>query len=274
MARAKLLIVTKQTSSKTLRLRGRLRGQVALITGASRGLGRNAALHLAAQGIDIIGTYHSKADQIKNTIREIEESGGRAAMLRLDISDTSTFPTFASEVTQTLKAVFGGAYFDYLINNAGFGIHAGIAETTEEDFDRLMKVHLKGPFFLTQRLLPLIKDGGRIINISTGLTRFTLPGSAAYASMKGGVEVWTRYLAKELGSRGICVNTVAPGAVETDFGGGVVRDNPEINKRIAASIALGRTGLPDDIGSAIAALLSDGGWINGQRIEVSGGQNL
>jgi hypothetical protein len=248
--------------------------KIALVTGSSRGLGKSMVLHLAAQGIDIVGTYHSKADEAQAVVREIEGHGRKAAMLPLNVGDSSTFAAFAADVAKTLKDAFGSERFDFLVNNAGIGIHAGVAETTEEQFDRLVNIQLKGPFFLTQKLLPLLADNGRIVNISTGLTRFSLPGFAAYAAMKGGIEVWTRYLAKELGARGIRANCIAPGAIETDFGGGAVRDNPQMNKAVASSIALGRAGLPDDIGSAVAALLADGGWINGQRIEVSGGQNL
>ncbi|WP_137820328.1 SDR family NAD(P)-dependent oxidoreductase [Pseudomonas sp. 2FG] len=249
--------------------------KIALITGASRGLGKNTALHLAAQGIDIIGTYHSKAAEAQVLVSEIESLGGRAAMLQLDVSDSSTFEAFAAQVTNALHKVFGRERFDFLINNAGIGTHASFAETTEAQFDQLVNIQLKGPFFLTQQLLPLLADQGRIINISTGLARFTLPGYAAYAAMKGGIEVWTRYLAKELGPRGITANVLAPGAIETDFGGGVVRDNAEVNGYIASNTALGRVGLPDDIGGAISVLLADGGrWINGQRIEASGGMFL
>ncbi|CAN7385727.1 SDR family NAD(P)-dependent oxidoreductase [Pseudomonas solani] len=249
--------------------------KIALITGASRGLGKNAALHLAAQGVDIIGTYHSKADEAQAVAREVERLGGRARMLRLDVSDSTGFGTFAAQVGETLQQAFGRETFDFLVNNAGIGIHASCAETTEEQFDTLVNIQLKGPFFLTQKLLPVLADGGRIINISTGLARFSLPGYGAYAAMKGGIEVWTRYLAKELGPRGITVNVLAPGAIETDFGGGVVRDNSQVNDFIAGNTALGRVGLPDDIGGAIAMLLSDGGrWVTGQRIEASGGMFL
>ncbi|MGA4636936.1 SDR family NAD(P)-dependent oxidoreductase [Pseudomonas solani] len=249
--------------------------KIALITGASRGLGKNAALHLAAQGVDIIGTYHSKADEAQAVAREVERLGGRARMLRLDVSDSAGFGTFAAQVSETLQQEFGRETFDFLVNNAGIGIHASCAETTEEQFDTLVNIQLKGPFFLTQKLLPVLADGGRIINISTGLARFSLPGYGAYAAMKGGIEVWTRYLAKELGPRGITVNVLAPGAIETDFGGGVVRDNSQVNDFIAGNTALGRVGLPDDIGGAIAMLLSDGGrWVTGQRIEASGGMFL
>ncbi|MGG2397796.1 SDR family NAD(P)-dependent oxidoreductase [Pseudomonas sp. SH1-B] len=249
--------------------------KIALITGASRGLGRSAAKHLAAQGVDIIGTYRSQADEAQQLTRDIEALGGRALMLQLDVGDSSAFADFAERVAQGLRETFGVERFDFLVNNAGIGIHAAYSDTREAQFDELFKVQLKGPFFLTQRLLPLMADGGRILNVSTGLARFSLPGYAAYAAMKGGIEVWTRYLAKELGPRGISANVLAPGAIETDFGHGVVRDNPEVNAFVAGNTALGRVGLPDDIGAAVATLLGDGGrWINGQRIEASGGMFL
>jgi NAD(P)-dependent dehydrogenase (short-subunit alcohol dehydrogenase family) len=249
--------------------------KIALITGASRGLGKNTALHLAAQGIDIIGTYHSNTAESQAVASEVERLGGRAVMLQLDVSDSSTFAAFGTQVTNALKSTFNRDSFDFLVNNAGSGINVSFAETSEEQFDQMMKIHLKGPFFLTQRLLPLVADQGRIINISSGLTRFSMADMAAYAVMKGGIEVLTRYQAQELGARGIRVNTLAPGAIETDFGGGQVRDNSQINQYIASGTALGRVGLPDDIGGAILMLLTDGsGWINGQRIEASGGIHL
>ena len=249
--------------------------KIAVVTGASRGLGRSMALHLAAQCVDVIGTYRSSEAEAAEVARRIEACGRRAVMLQLDTGVSSSFPAFAAQLGAVLGETFGRRTFDYLVNNAGIGVHASIADTTESQFDELVAVHLKGPFLLTQRLLPLIADGGRILNVSTGLARFTLPGYAAYAAMKGGVEVFTRYLAKELGPRGITANVVAPGAIETDFAGGAVRDVPEVNRHVAATIPLGRVGLPDDVGAAVAALLSDAGrWINGQRIEVSGGQNL
>ncbi|MFG0583606.1 SDR family NAD(P)-dependent oxidoreductase [Pseudomonas sp. zjy_9] len=249
--------------------------KIALITGASRGLGRSAAKHLAAQGVDIIGTYRSQAEEAQQLVGEIEAQGGRALMLQLDVSDSSRFADFAQRVAQGLHETFAAERFDFLVNNAGIGIHAALAEISEAQFDELLKVQLKGPFFLTQRLLPLMADGGRILNVSSGLARFTLPGYGAYAAMKGGIEVWTRYLAKELGPRGISANVLAPGAIETDFGHGAVRDNSELNAFVAGNTALGRAGLPDDIGAAVAALLGDGGrWINGQRIEASGGMFL
>lgn len=245
---------------------------IALITGASRGLGRNTALHLARRGVDVILTYHSRADEAEAAVAEIQALGRRAAAIQLDTGDTASFPAFATRLEQVLREVFGADRFQFLVNNAGIGIHKPFAEVTEAEFDRLANIHLKGVFFLTQRLLPLLADGGRIVNLSSGLARFSLPGYSAYAMMKGGIEVLTRYLAKELGARGIAVNTVAPGAIETDFGGGAVRDNDAVNQMVASATALGRAGVPDDIGPMIASLLSpDNRWINGQRIEVSGG---
>lgn len=249
--------------------------RIALITGASRGLGRSAALHLAASGVHLIVTYKDNAAAAQELVAQIEAQGSRAVALRLDVGDSQSFAAFAVEVQRALAATWQRERFDYLVNNAGIGFTAPFAETTEAQFDLLANVHLKGTFFLTQQLLPLIADGGRIINISSGLARFSFPGYAAYAMMKGGVEVLTRYLAKELGPRGIAVNTIAPGAIETDFGGGTVRDNAQVNAHLSGLTALGRVGLPDDIGGAVAALLSDGnGWVTGQRIEVSGGMVL
>ncbi|MGF6112545.1 SDR family oxidoreductase [Pseudomonas sp. ADAK2] len=249
--------------------------KIALITGASRGLGKSTALHLATQGIDIIGTYNSRADEAQALVAEIENLGGRAAMLQLDVGQSDRFGAFSSEVANVLKNHFDRQHFDFLVNNAGIGVHASFVDTTVEQFDLLVNIHFKGPFFLTQNLLPLMNDGGRIVNISSGLARFSLPGYAAYAAMKGAMEVLTRYQAKELGERGIAVNILAPGAIETDFGGGTVRDNGAVNQMVASNTALGRAGQPDDIGAAIALLLSPGGqWINGQRIEASGGMFL
>jgi NAD(P)-dependent dehydrogenase (short-subunit alcohol dehydrogenase family) len=249
--------------------------KIAVITGASRGLGRSMALHLAREGVGVAGTYRTNETEAEGVAREIEALGARAVMLPLDVSDSAQIAGFADALAPALEKTFGRTRFDYLINNAGVGVHAAAAETTEAQLDDLFAVHFKGPFLLTQRLLPLMADGGRILNVSTGLARFTLPGFAAYASMKGAIEVFTRYLAKELGPRGITVNVVAPGAIATDFGGGAVRDNPEMNRQVASTIPLGRVGEADDIGAAVAALLSEGGrWINGQRIEVSGGQNI
>mgnify|MGYP005851528937 FL=1 len=249
--------------------------RIALVTGGSRGLGKNAALKLAAKGTDILLTYHSNRQAALDVVAEIEQKGVKAAALALNVGDSTTFDAFTSEVAQVLAQKWGRTTFDYLLNNAGIGLNAPFAETSEAQFDELMNIQFKGPFFLTQRLLPLLQDGGRILNVSSGLARFALPGYAAYAAMKGAMEVLTRYQAKELGGRGISVNIIAPGAIETDFGGGVVRDNAEVNRHIAAQTALGRVGLPDDIGDAIAALLSDElAWMNAQRVEVSGGMFL
>jgi NAD(P)-dependent dehydrogenase (short-subunit alcohol dehydrogenase family) len=247
--------------------------KIALVTGASRGLGKNTALTLARKGVDVIVTYHNSEEDAQNVVSAIANLGAQAVALQLDTSNTKTFDGFAEQVKQSLQEKWQTEHFDFLVNNAGVGVYASFADTTEDDFDRLMNIHVKGVFFLTQKLLPLINDGGRIVNISSGLARFALPGYAAYASMKGAIEVLTRYMAKELGQRQIAVNVVAPGAIETDFNGGAVRDNPEINSFIASQTALGRVGFPDDIGGAIASLLSEENrWVNAQRIEVSGGQ--
>lgn len=246
--------------------------KIAVITGGSRGLGENAALKLAAKGVDVILTYRSKQQEADRVVQRIEALGARAVALQLDVGDSKSFLAFAAEVKKQLNAVWQREHFDYLLNNAGTALHASFEETTEAQFDEMVNVHFKGPFFLTQTLLPLLVDGGRILNISSGLARFSLPGSSAYASVKGAMEVLTRYQAKELGKRGIAVNILAPGAIATDFSGGMVRDNPEVNAFVASQTALGRVGLPDDIGNAVAQILSDeSGWINGQRIEASGG---
>lgn len=249
--------------------------KIALITGGSRGLGRNTALALARAGTDVVITYRSQEQDAAHVVAEITALGHKATAIQLDTADTSSFSTFTETLRGKLNTIWSRNQFDFLVNNAGMGAHASIETTSEATFDQLMSVHLKGVFFLTQTLLPVIADGGRIVNVSTGLTRFSLPGYAAYAMMKGGIEVFTRYLAKELGPRGIAVNTVAPGAIETDFGGGVVRDNAAVNKMIAGQTALGRVGLPDDIGPVIASLLASGtGWVNAQRLEASGGMFL
>lgn len=249
--------------------------KLALITGGSRGLGRDGALHLARRGTDVVVTYRSGREDAEAVVEEIKGLGQKAAALQLDVGKIGSFADFAAKLRGVLEQQFGRSDFDFLVNNAGHGTHAAFAETTEAQFDALVDVHFKGVFFLTQTMLPLLADGGRILNISSGLARFSMPGYAAYASMKGAVEVLTRYLAKELGGRGIAVNTLAPGAIATDFGGGVVRDNPQVADLVASLTALGRVGQPEDIGAAIAALLSDDSrWINGQRIEASGGMLL
>jgi NAD(P)-dependent dehydrogenase (short-subunit alcohol dehydrogenase family) len=248
---------------------------IALVTGGSRGLGRSTALHLAKRGTDVILTYKSGGAEAAATVAEIESMGRRAHALPLDMAKSTTFVEFAIGLRDVLSKNWRRDTVNFLVNNAGIGIHANFADTTEAQFDELVDIHLKGVFFLTQKLLPLLADGGRIVNISSGLSRFALPGYSAYAAMKGAIEVLSRYMAKELGPRGITVNVVAPGAIATDFGGGMVRDDAQVNAMIASQTALGRVGLPDDIGGVIASLLApENGWINGQRIEASGGMFL
>jgi NAD(P)-dependent dehydrogenase (short-subunit alcohol dehydrogenase family) len=246
----------------------------ALITGGGRGLGCSAALHLARAGVDVVLTWHSNPTAAQAVVDEIRAMGRKAVALPLDTADTGAIAPFVTALTAELYRM-GDGRLDFLVNNAGTGHHAPLGTVTEAAFDALMNVHFKGPFFLTQALMPVLRDGGRILNLSTGLARFALPGYAAYAAMKGAVEVWTRYLARELGPRGISANVLAPGAIETDFGGGTVRDNPEVNAWVAGQTAMGRVGLPDDIGGAVAALLtSSSNWVTGQRIEASGGQAI
>jgi NAD(P)-dependent dehydrogenase (short-subunit alcohol dehydrogenase family) len=248
--------------------------RIAIVTGGSRGLGRSTVLSLAARGVDSIFTYRSNQAEAGKVVDHVAAAGRRAVALQLDTGETQSFDAFTGRVRDALAA-WGASRFDYLVSNAGISHHAAFHETTEDELDSLYTVHFKGVFFLTQKLLPLMRDGGRIVNISSGLTRIVVPGSASYAAMKGAVEVLTRYLAKELGPRRIAVNTVAPGAIETDFSGGMVRDDPELNARVAQMTALGRAGLPEDIGPMIASLLSeDNRWINAQRIEVSGGMAI
>ncbi|MBC7486225.1 MAG: SDR family oxidoreductase [Cytophagaceae bacterium] len=249
--------------------------KIALVTGGSRGLGKNMALHLAQKGIDVILTYNSKKAEALAVVSDIQKTGRKAAALQLNTGEVKSFDAFFEEIQKVLKTTFDTERFDFLINNAGIGIYNSFAETTEEQFDTLMNIHFKGVFFITQKALPFINDGGGIVNLSTGLARFSMPGYAAYASMKGAMETLTKYQAKELGARGIAVNIVAPGAIETDFGGGRVRDDAELNQHVAGLTALGRVGLPDDIGGVVAFLCTeDAKWINAQRIEVSGGMNL
>ncbi|WLS00184.1 SDR family NAD(P)-dependent oxidoreductase [Shinella sumterensis] len=249
--------------------------KIALITGANRGLGRNTAIAIARHGGDVIVAYRGNAAQASEVVAEIEAMGRKAVALQLDVADIASFPAFADALRSSLREIWNRETFDHLINNAGHGEFAPFQQTTEAQFDGLFNVHVKGVFFLTQALLPLIADGGRIVNFSTGLTRFSYEGFSAYAAAKGAVETLTRYMAKELGPRGIAVNAVAPGAIETDFGGGVVRDNRDLNAQFAQLTALGRVGLPDDIGPMVASLLSDDNrWVTAQRIEVSGGQAI
>ena len=251
------------------------KNKIALVTGGSRGLGRNMAISLAKKGIDVVFTYNSNKQKAEEVVAEIQSLGQKAMAFQLDTSNVKAFDEFFKQLTASLKELTGSTNFDFLINNAGTALYAPFAETTEAQFDDVMNIHYKGVFFLTQKALPFINDDGRIINISSGLARFSFPGSSAYGSMKGAVEVLTRYLAKELGSRGIAANIVAPGAIETDFGNGHVRDNKDVNESIAGMTALGRVGLPDDIGGLVAFLCTeDARWINGQRIEVSGGVSL
>ena len=246
--------------------------KIGVITGGSRGLGRNTALAMAAQGIDVVLTYHSQKAAADAVVTDIIAMGRKAVALQLDVANASGFKDFARQLTQALQTNWQTDRFDYLVNNAGTGIYASFADTTETMFDQMVNIHLKSVFFLTQTLLPVINDGGRIVNISSGLARFAIPGYIAYSAMKGGIEVLTRFMAKELGARGIAVNTVAPGAIETDFGDGLVRDNQDVNAYIASQTALGRVGVADDIGPMIASLLSENNrWVNAQRIEVSGG---
>jgi NAD(P)-dependent dehydrogenase (short-subunit alcohol dehydrogenase family) len=248
--------------------------KIAIITGGSRGLGRNTAIAVARTGVDVILTYNSNRAEAYSAVAEIEGLGRKAVALQLDAGDVAAFAAFAATIRTTL-AGWGAERFDYLVNNAGYQLRGAFGEIAEADFDSLVNIHFKGVLFLTQALAPLLKDGGRIVNISSGLARFTGPGSLVYGSLKGAVEVMSRYLAQELGPRGITVNAVAPGAIETDFGGGLVRNNPQVNQHIASITALGRAGVPDDIGPMIATLLSDANrWLTGQRIEVSGGMHL
>lgn len=248
---------------------------ISLVTGASRGLGRNTAISIARSGGDVILTYRNSANEAKAVVAEIEALGRKAVALQLDVADVPSFPAFTESVRSTLSERWRRTNFDHLINNAGQGEMASIAETTEAQFDALFNTHVKGVFFLSKTLVPLIVDGGRILNFSSGLTRVSVEGFSAYSAAKGAVEVLTVYMAKEFGRRGITVNTVAPGAIETDFLGGAVRDIPDLNKQFAGMTALGRVGVPDDIGPMVASLLgSSNRWVTAQRIEVSGGQAI
>lgn len=248
---------------------------ISLVTGANRGLGRNAALSIAARGGDVIITHRGNEAQAQDVVAQIEATGRKAMALRLDVTETASFAAFADTLRATLRDGWGRDTFDHLVNNAGHGEMTPFTETTEAQFDGLFDVHIKGVFFLTQALAPLLADGGRIVTFSSGLTRVSFPGFSAYAAAKGAIETLTIYLAKELGTRGITANCVAPGAIETDFLGGAVRDTPDYNEAFANMTTLGRVGLPDDIGPMVASLLgSDNRWVTGQRIEVSGGQTI
>ena len=249
--------------------------RIALVTGGSRGLGKDMALKLAQKGIDVLLTYKSSKDEAMKVVDEIKRTGRKAAALPLDAADFKSFDNFFSEVKKVLQNAFSATGFDFLVNNGGIGRNAVVDKVSEEMFDELMNVHFKGVYFLTQKALPLLHDGGGIVNISSGLARFSFPGYSAYASMKGAIEVFTRYLAVELGPRKIRANVVAPGAIATDFGGGHVRDNEQLNKQIASHIALGRVGVAEDIGGVVAFLCTeDARWVNAQRIEASGGMNV
>ena len=253
----------------------RINTPIALITGGSRGLGKSMVRSVAGCGTDVILTYQSRKADAFALVSEVEGMGRRAAALLLDVGDPGAFDAFAKEVREVLRD-WGVEQFQSLVNNAGHGLQASIEETTGEQFDEIVDVHVKGPFFLTQKLLPLISDGGRVLNVSSALAREgnTIPGSAAYASAKGAVEVMTRYMAREFGPRGISVNAISPGGIETDFNGAAMRD-PEVQEMAVSITALGRVGQAEDVGGAVAALLSpEMGWVNGQRIEVSGGQSL
>ncbi len=249
-----------------------LENKIALITGGSRGLGKDMAINLAKKGIDIIITYHTNKTAADSVIKEINDLGRTAKAIQLDSSHIKKFDAFYEELYAYLKSQNKNGHFDFLINNAGTGIYKPFTDTTEEDLDTMYNIHFKGVYFLTQKALPYLNDGGRIINISSGLARFSFPNSSAYASMKGAVEVFTRYLAKELAVRKISANVVAPGAIATEFGGGENKTNEKKREAVANFTALGRVGEPEDIGSVVAFLCTDDAkWINGQRIEVSGG---
>ena len=249
--------------------------KIALVTGGSRGLGKNMALRLAEKGHDVIITYNTKKEEELEVVTAIENLGQKAATLQLDVNNIGSLTQFIEDVSKILKEKWNTNTFDFLINNAGIGATIPYMDATEEDFDTMLNIHFKSVYFLTQKALPIMNDNGRIINISSGTTRFCNPGYSIYASMKGAIETFTRYLAKEVGPRGITANVVAPGPIETDFNNATVRNNPQIKDRLASITALGRVGEANDIGGIIAFLCSeDGYWINGQRIEASGGISL
>ncbi len=246
--------------------------KVVLVTGGSRGIGKDSALQLAKKGFDVITTYQTQKDSALEVIKEIQSIGRKAYTIQLDIANSSGFEVFVNELQQVLSKHFGGSKLDALVNNAGIGIYKSFHETSEAEIDTMVNIHFKGPFILTQKLLPLLNDAGSIVNISSALARFSFAGYSAYGPMKAAAESFTRYLALELGNRKIRVNAVAPGAIATDFGGGAVRDNSDFQQSLASQTALGRVGLPDDIGSVVAFLCTDDSkWINAQRLEISGG---
>jgi NAD(P)-dependent dehydrogenase (short-subunit alcohol dehydrogenase family) len=249
--------------------------KIGLVTGGSRGLGKDMALSLARKGSDVVLTYFSKADEAAQVVAEIQAMGRKAVALRLDVGDLQALDTFVAEFQETLRATWNRDRFDFLIQNAGMGATVPFAQVTEELFDRFNDVHFKGVYFLTQKLLPLLNDGGRIVTLSSGTTRFGVYGYSVYASMKAAIETFTRYLAKEVGARGITANVVAPGPIETDFNNAAIRSNPQMKSGLSNMTALGRVGNADDVGGVVAFLCSDDArWITGQRIEVSGGINL
>ena len=249
--------------------------KIGLITGGSRGLGKNMALRLAEKGSDVIITYQSQQQSAEEVVKEIEAKGRRAVALGLDVSTFGSLDKFVGVLSETLHSKWNTAHFDFLVNNAGIGATIPFDKVTEQDFDRFLNIHFKSVYFLTQRLLPLINDHGRIINISTGTTRFCVHGYSVYASMKGAVETFTKYLAKDVGVRGITANVVAPGPIETDFNNAALRNNPERKTIMSGMTALGRVGEAEDIGGVVAFLCSeDAKWISGQRIEASGGAFL
>jgi NAD(P)-dependent dehydrogenase (short-subunit alcohol dehydrogenase family) len=249
--------------------------KIALVTGGSRGLGRDMAISLAKKNLDVIITYNSNSQEADYTVQKVQEIGVKAYAIKLNVADVSSLNAFIGNLKLVLKQNFDADNLDFIVNNAGYGMNNSVEQATEAEFDSLLNVHFKGVFFLTQKVLPILNNGGGIVNISSGLTRFSFAGYSVYAAMKGAIETMTKYQAKELGSRQIRANVVAPGAIETDFGGGVVRDNPDLNNHIASITALGRVGLSDDVGSVVAFLCSDDAkWVTGQRIEVSGGTLL
>jgi len=251
------------------------KAKIALVTGGSRGLGKDMAIQLAKKGNDVILTYNQNKTEADKVVVEIKLLGREAAAFQLDTSDVKSFDGFFEKVNRYLLEKTGSKNIDFLINNAGTALYKPFVETEEEQLDYIINIHFKGVYMLTQKALQNFNDGGAIVNISSGLARFSMPGTSAYGSMKGAIEVLTRYQAKELGSRKIRANVVAPGAIATDFGGGRVRDNKEFSAHLASITALGRVGQADDLGGVVAFLCSeDAKWVNGQRIEVSGGVNL